>query len=485
MSYFPKVVLTDSTGNNTANIDSNGKLLSKSIINPNIKFLENFSTNAIDSVNFWSQATIGSGAVSVSNCVATLSVSTGGTDSAIIDTLQTFSCNDENKILIFSAWINLKNQSNSNNTRQFGAISVSETEGYFINITGTQLSVIVRKSGSDAPTNISNVLDSNYHLFEIRMIGQQQVFFIIDGIEVNSQIATSSVLVNDTTFSVYLKNVNIGAGSAVSMDISGITVTDEGGIVSVLTAKDENGKSKTLLCDKVGRIVTTFPAITGAPNNQLYYPATSIAPYIVNLWRKVITYNIPAGYVFNLLNFSAYSATANYASRITRDMYFGQYVIGTQTYSIGNTFANTDPQYAPTLEAEVTVIIATTVTLTITYINQSGTAGRTGTVIMTNADPVGTKRLVTLQAGDYGVKSVTAISRSGAATGTVQMRGIFELGYIYNTTANLPIQIPSFPTGLYVLGGIGGVINLEITASSVTAAVRQVTALHSLFLKGS
>jgi hypothetical protein len=210
---------------------------------------------------------------------------------------------------------------------------------------------------------------------------------------------------------------------------------------------------------------------------------TSIAPYIVNLWRELLIYNIPAGYVFNLLYFSAYSATANYASRVVRDVYFGQYTIGTQSYSQGNTFATIDPQYAPILEAKVTTIIATTVTLTITYINENGTAGRTGTVTMTNGDPVGTKRRVTLQSGDFGVKSVTAVARSGAATGTVQLRGIFELGYIHNTTANLPIQISYLPTGVYILGGVGGQINLEIIASSVTATTRQVNALYSLFLK--
>lgn len=454
-----------------------------------VKFSEDFTgglLGVLDTTYKWTQATSGSGSVSLTNKILTMAVTAGATDYATLETSSPkFSCGDLNKAITFSSWINFGNASNANNIREFGAISLSNSEGFFVRLTGSQFSVVIRKNSVETITNIANVLDGDYHLLEIKIQGNQKVWFSIDKMLVSYQTANSDGLVYDSYFGVYLNNENSGASAVLTLKALNVIVTDEGNTLVKLAASDENGKIKEILSDRNGRFVTIYPGIQGAPGNQLYYPATSIAPYIVNLWRKVLTYNIPAGYVFDLLMFSSYSATVNYPSRITRDAYLGAYNIGTQVYSIGNTFANTDPQYAPTLEAEVTTIIATTVTLTITYVNQAGTGGRTGTVIMTNADPVGVKRSVTLQAGDFGVKSVTAVSRSGAATGVVQLRGIWELGYIYNNTANVPIQIPYLPTGTYVLGGVGGTINLEITASSVVAAIRQVKAQHNLFLKGT
>lgn len=472
------------TGN--ANITDNGRL---SITHPPfVKFAEIFNNNLIDDINIWSWTKSGSATGTINNSILNLAVTTLAGDYIYYQTLAEFFNINDSEALIFRAEINFGNASNVNNVREFGAIALSGNDGFFIRITGSQFSTVIKKNGVETVNNISFALDNNWHLFEIKIFGKNKVYFSIDDTVWGNNFISNSILINDSTLSLYIRNANTGViVSGLSLQVSSLFVVDEGvgGINSRLIAKDNIKVSREVLSDQNGRLVTIEASIQGAPNNQLYYPATSVAPYIVNLWRKVLTYNIPAGYIFNLLSFSAYSATVNYASRIVRDMYFGQYNIGTQTYSIGNTFANTDPQYAPTLEAEVTTIIATTVTLTVTYVNQSGSSGRTGTVILTNADPVGTKRLVTLQSGDFGVKSVTAITRSGAATGVVQMRGIFELGYIYNTTANLPIQISYLPTGLYVLGGVGGIINLEISASSVTAAIRQITALHSLFLKTS
>jgi len=473
-------------GTTNADINTNGRL---SVTHPPfIKFSEEFIDNTIDDTNIWSWAKSGSATGTIANNVLNLTTTTLAGDYIYYQTLISRFINiNEQEAVVYRAWVNFNNASYVNNIREFGATSFSGSDGFFLRITGSKFSAVIKKGGVETVNNIVFTLDNNWHLFEIRIQCQNKVWFFIDSTLKYNQSIVDSVLINDPWLKVNIRNQNTGVIAAgLTLQISSIFVLDEGvaGVLSRLVAKDDINLSREVLSDRVGRIVTIFPSVQGAPNNQLYYPATSIAPYIVNLWRKVITYNIPAGYIFNLLNFSAYSATVNYPSRITRDVYFGQYNIGTQVYSIGNTYANIDPQYAPTLEAEVTTIIATTVTLTITYVNQTGSGGRTGTVIMTNADPVGTKRLVTLQASDFGIKSVTAVARSGTATGVVQLRGIFELGYIYNTTANLPIQVPYFPTGLYVLGGVGGTINLEITASSTTPAVRQVTALHSLFLKG-
>jgi len=450
---------------------------------PFVKFRENFDDDDIDTTNIWGSAKSGSATDTIANNILTLAVTAAAGDYVNYETLSRYSCSNENKKLTFKAWLNFGNAGNANNIREFGARSIGQTDGFFIRLVGTQFYAVVKKGGADTSTAISFTLDNNWHLFEIRTIGSQKAWFIIDGVEMSYQVATSSALVNDILFREYLNNQNTGASAILSLYISSVDITDEGEVWQIFV-QDQNKVSRKVMSDAAGRQIVTYPSIDGALN-VLNYPTTSIAPYLVNLWRKLVSYSLPAGYVFNLLGFDSVStaAGAGYQSRVVRETYLGQYNANTNVYSIGNSYSIWVVNFCSTVEAEVTTAFVSACTLTITYTNQSGTAGRTGTVAMVAGDVIGIKRLVTLQAGDWGVKSITACARSGATVGIVSFQGIDEINVHTHITASVPSHTDYLPTGLYIGGGVGGRINLEITASSVTATTRKLSALHIMFLK--
>jgi len=74
------------------------------------------------------------------------------------------------------------------------------------------------------------------------------------------------------------------------------------------------------------------------------------------------------------------------------------------------------------LWAEIaTALSATATTITVTYINQAGTTGRTATVVLPASAIAARMFPFALQAGDTGVRQITAISGSAAPTGTFNL----------------------------------------------------------------
>jgi hypothetical protein len=72
--------------------------------------------------------------------------------------------------------------------------------------------------------------------------------------------------------------------------------------------------------------------------------------------------------------------------------------------------------------AEVaTTLSATAHNLTVTYVNQDGTTGRTGTIVLPASAPAGRMYPMAMQAADSGVRQITAISGSSAAAGAFNL----------------------------------------------------------------
>ena len=70
-----------------------------------------------------------------------------------------------------------------------------------------------------------------------------------------------------------------------------------------------------------------------------------------------------------------------------------------------------------------TALGATSRTATVSYTNQAGTAGRTGTVVLAASTKAGEARPISMQSGDTGVRSVESVTLS-ATTGTVGEFGV-------------------------------------------------------------
>lgn len=88
-----------------------------------------------------------------------------------------------------------------------------------------------------------------------------------------------------------------------------------------------------------------------------------------------------------------------------------------------------------------TILGAGTPTLTVSYTNSEGTAGRTGTIgPITTTSQVGTWHPMTLQAGDVGVRSVQSVTQSATMTS-----GVYHL-VAYRSICMLPIPAVNVAT---------------------------------------
>ena len=203
---------------------------------------------------------------------------------------------------------------------------------------------------------------------------------------------------------------------------------------------DSSGLKRGVLTDTLGRLHVS----SELPQSYfltLGYNATANMTAIMTLqWYKGLYYTVPMGYKFYATQFLAEGADNRMSARASKFISFGTYDINIQTFTDGSSYSA--PRFASSVEAEVTTIMGNVnvVILTVTYVNQDGVGGRTGTVSLAKLTPVGVKAPLVLQSGDYGVRDITAVSRNLANTGIVQFNGNIELFY----TA-CPVALTTYP----------------------------------------
>lgn len=188
-----------------------------------------------------------------------------------------------------------------------------------------------------------------------------------------------------------------------------------------------DGTIKYIAIDSLGRLITSSSGSTS--NSQTielnYNKSYNIVAAFSDIFFKAINYTIPTNYNFNMGQFLSLAGDNRATVRISKFIVLGSFNIGTQVFSSGSSY--TLPVFASYLEAEVTTETAkkNTVTLTATYTNQSGTAGRTATAVLVKQNwAVGSKVPFTLQGDDFGVISVSNITKSAAAeTGIINING--------------------------------------------------------------
>ena len=84
---------------------------------------------------------------------------------------------------------------------------------------------------------------------------------------------------------------------------------------------------------------------------------------------------------------------------------------------------------------------AGTPTVTLTYTNQAGTAGQTGTFTGVTAPPVGTFEVFSLASGDTGVRAPTSLIQSATRTSGAMNLVLFRVIAALPMLANLPTAI--------------------------------------------
>ena len=215
---------------------------------------------------------------------------------------------------------------------------------------------------------------------------------------------------------------------------------------------------------------------TGVITNNMNYESTADAPALAATFKRVASYTVPATYKAEIVSFNCRAGNIAGAARVSKRIIFGSYVSNTNVFTDNSSYIS--PEYAAILELAVTTALSAATTFTITYVNQSGVAGRTATAVFAAAAGIGVKVVATLQAGDIGVIDVTNVTDNSAATGVLSINGLTELFYQRMTTADLTYaQLTS--RGSFTLKA-GDILDLEIWATNTTNTTRKIGVTYSL-----
>jgi len=181
-----------------------------------------------------------------------------------------------------------------------------------------------------------------------------------------------------------------------------------------------------------------------------------------------------------LISFSCKSPTADEIAMALNKVAMGSFVGSTNTFTDGDLF--TAPKYGCGIFLYCTSAIGSGSddVITVTYTNNEGTTGRTGTATFSKSSVVGTRIKVALQAGDIGVLDVTNVTHSATGqAGDFNIEGIIPLFRETMVTANVQYNANSVS-----LGGIvvleGETVYLWYLAGTKTSYIRDILMIGTL-----
>lgn len=207
-----------------------------------------------------------------------------------------------------------------------------------------------------------------------------------------------------------------------------------------------------------------------------------------NDWLRVLSYNVPVGKVLVPNFFQIYNSVGSVSGRVAEQLAFGSYTtVGSGTFTDGGVTDSGDPY---DWYGEVYFDVTTqwtgggngAFTITVTYINQDGTTGRTGSFVATKGEPVGSRYLLTLQSGDIGVRDITAMTGDGSTSAGVA--SVYGVRTVASGTAVLAgTMVSSYPNSVGIKGGRVAV--LEIVSATTGTSTSQVSAVFDVRTEAS
>ena len=467
---------------NNVKVDHRGRLITSGF--GTILFNETWLNNVIDTTEKWTLETIGNGSYTLSDGIFTLSTGTGSVDEQELFSKQVFQLPLSNQ-MNFITQVKFGDNGKTNNYRLFGiADGEHEDNGYLFALVGSSFYARLMYNGNPTDTDITPYFptDGAYHNYVIHSIDGIRAEFWVDDENVAIIKATNNMLVATKNLGIIFHNQNTGITSGSStMSVGGISFGDEG--KSAIQLIGASSSSPTMLVpvqvDSLGRLVTASSAsLSGASSGILSYDVTSKGPLVTNIWERLITYPVPTGKTFNLIQFQSAAANNTQISRCIR-----QIIFGTKNYATSFTSSNslTAPQFASRLYALVTTThSATTTVLTATYVNQNGVGGRTATTATIPVSaPANTMYEFLLQAGDYGVQSISSVTHTNTLTGNDSIIGIDELGYHRDKNADIVTESIVGGQAIIVNSGTFGTIGLDFNSTN-TIVARLIKALFFL-----
>lgn len=191
---------------------------------------------------------------------------------------------------------------------------------------------------------------------------------------------------------------------------------------------------------------------------------------VANAFKRVLTYAVPAGFSGYLIRFASFQNEVA-QSRLVAETNLGSHNCNTNIFTAGSSY--TSPAWASIVEADVTTALAAgagNVVITVTYTNEAGTSGRTGTFTIPKGSAVGSRWKLSLQAGDLGVRSIQAMSAAPTQVGVISALGLVQLAF--HDDQNTTLQNTSYFTQQAVAFPTGTVLGIEYAGNAVSKTRR-------------
>lgn len=199
----------------------------------------------------------------------------------------------------------------------------------------------------------------------------------------------------------------------------------------VLVAGSDGTNARTLKTDTTGRLLISQTNSAAISVTIAYDGTLAVAGAQADYFAKGVYYTVPASYTFTAAAFNGYSDDNRVTARVSKLKTLGTWAPNTGVFTAGGSYSS--PAFGTWIELEVTTVMGNVndIIPTITYTNQDGTTGRTAVIAVTGQKlkkntPVGFKMLFSLQAGDVGVRAVTAITGDNTNTGAITVNGLTD-----------------------------------------------------------
>lgn len=247
------------------------------------------------------------------------------------------------------------------------------------------------------------------------------------------------------------------------------------GSSDVTIRSDDGSQVVTVTADGSKQRLDVNAALTAnspsALNVNINWEGTN-APYKADMWLPVATYTVPAGYDFYPFQVQYLAGNSSSYIRVGENLVMGSLNTNTNVFTDGSAY--TAPRFASYLELRMTQTCNTNMTITITYVNEIGTTGRTATIALAGSGPGqslnGYTYLITLQSGDVGVRDITNISTSATGNGNFSIYGVNNI--VRDTADATTVGYTDLlELGTYIVRA-GGLVGLSVSSASTASVYR-------------
>jgi hypothetical protein len=197
--------------------------------------------------------------------------------------------------------------------------------------------------------------------------------------------------------------------------------TQDSAVVSIVGYDTYSQVNRRVNVDTAGRLLISQENPASQLMTFRYEAVVNFAGALVGQWWEAIEYIVPAGYKYNITNVMFSSLDTKMTGRLSKYIRGGTWNIATNAFTPTG-FSYPAPYFADYLELELDTTVGNAdVTVTVTYTNQDGVAGKHATAVVPKNTVAGFKIPMTLETGDTGVRAISAVSDNSNVAGTLTL----------------------------------------------------------------